>query len=147
MPERSLMYFFIFETTIRMSRSNSVDIATAPAGGGVATTRRGSEPDGIGGAGRTGCGVELGGGAGGTPTPAAVTCRTGGWRIVGPPAASSAATSAAHASRLGARASTAHASRWRRIATWLSQHATEQNTSLVRLRLQVDTLHTQCVAW
>ena len=48
--------------------------------------------------------------------------------------------------RPGARASTAHASRWRSVATCESQHATEQNTSRVRSRLQVDTLQTQCTA-
>src|SRR5258708_11428146 len=47
----------------------------------------------------------------------------------------------------GACASTAQASRCRRVATCESQHDTEQNTSLVRLRLQVDTLQTQWTAW
>ena len=42
-----------------------------------------------------------------------------------------------------ARASTAQASRWRIVDRCESQHATEQNTSRVRLRLQVDTLQTQ----
>jgi hypothetical protein len=27
------------------------------------------------------------------------------------------------------------------VATWLSQHATEQNTRRIRARLQVETLH------
>jgi hypothetical protein len=47
---------------------------------------------------------------------------------------------------VGAVASTAHASRCRRMATWLSQQATLQKTRRVRDRLQVDTLHTKCVA-
>jgi len=53
---------------------------------------------------------------------------------------------AAAAWRLGARSSTAHASRWRIVDRCESQHATEQNTRRVRSRLQVDTLQTQCVA-
>src|SRR5262245_29983877 len=44
---------------------------------------------------------------------------------------------------VGAIASTAQASRWRSVATWLSQHGTLQNTRRMRARLQVDTLHTQ----
>src|SRR5262245_27141934 len=116
MPERSLMYFFSFETTIRSSRSNELLSAGAEgvaAGAGAAATIRGA---GFGGGGGVGVRAAL--------SPAA-------------------ACSASQACRVGARASTAHESRWRRIATWLSQQATEQNTSLVRLRLHVDTLHTQ----
>lgn len=37
--------------------------------------------------------------------------------------------------------SSAHASRWRAVATWLSQQTTEQNTRRIRARLQVETLH------
>jgi hypothetical protein len=42
---------------------------------------------------------------------------------------------------LGARASIAPASRWRTDDRWLSQQITEQNTSGMRVRLQVETLH------
>jgi len=50
-------------------------------------------------------------------------------------------SSRSHAIRVGAIRSSAHASRWRRVATWLSQQATEQNTRRIRVRLQVETLH------
>jgi hypothetical protein len=59
--------------------------------------------------------------------------------------ADSCASSDSQAWRLGLRASTAQASRWRASATWLSQQDTEQNTRRVRLRLQVETLHTQWI--
>ncbi len=51
------------------------------------------------------------------------------------------ASSRSHAIRVGAIRSSAHASRWRSVATWLSQQATEQNTRRIRVRLQVETLH------
>ena len=50
-------------------------------------------------------------------------------------------SSRSHAARLGAIRSSAHASRWRAVAMWLSQHATEQNTRRIRARLHVETLH------
>jgi hypothetical protein len=50
-------------------------------------------------------------------------------------------SSRSHATRVGAILSSAHASRWRSVATWLSQHTTEQNTRRIRARLQVETLH------
>lgn len=50
-------------------------------------------------------------------------------------------SSCSHVARLGAILSSAHASRWRSVATWLSQHITEQNTRRIRARLQVETLH------
>jgi len=50
---------------------------------------------------------------------------------------------ASQAARVGARSSTAQASRWRSIDRCESQQATEQNTRRVRSRLQVETLHTQ----
>ena len=53
---------------------------------------------------------------------------------------------AAASARVGARASTAQESRCRKVATCESQHETEQNTSCVLARLQVETLQTQCVA-
>jgi len=56
---------------------------------------------------------------------------SGGWLL----------SSRSHAIRVGAIRSSAHASRWRRVATWLSQQATEQNTRRIRVRLQVETLH------
>jgi ferredoxin len=58
-------------------------------------------------------------------------------------AATSCASSACQTWRLGLRASTAQASRWRASATWLSQQETEQKTRRMRLRLQVETLQTQ----
>ena len=48
---------------------------------------------------------------------------------------------AALAQALGARFSSAQASRWRAVGRWLSQHPTLQKNSAVRGRLQVDTLH------
>jgi len=50
---------------------------------------------------------------------------------------------ASQAARVGARSSTAQASRCRSIDRCESQQATEQNTRRVRSRLQVETLHTQ----
>jgi hypothetical protein len=44
---------------------------------------------------------------------------------------------------LGERASTAQASRWRRIGTCESQQVTEQKLSSVRTRLHVETLQVQ----
>lgn len=55
--------------------------------------------------------------------------------------AGSLACSRSQAALVGAILSSAHASRWRRVATWLSQHTTEQNTRRMRARLQVETLH------
>ena len=49
----------------------------------------------------------------------------------------------AHSARLGATDSTDQASRWRSTATCESQQEIEQNTSRMRLRLHVDTLHAQ----
>jgi hypothetical protein len=43
----------------------------------------------------------------------------------------------------GARFSTAQATRWRSVGRWISQQSTEQKTSAVRARLQVETLQTQ----
>src|SRR5438874_3071015 len=123
MPERSRMYFFIFETTIRTSRSATSTSLTLPsaaaavAGDASPMTRRTT-------------------GAAGAAGLASTDAGSGGF----------SASSLSHACLLGARASTAHASRWRRIATWLSQHGTVQNTRRVRKRLHVDTLHTQCAA-
>src|SRR5688572_18034182 len=111
MPERSLMYFFILETTIKMSDS-SAGVSRTGAGG----------PDGDGGGGAGGGARTTAGAGAGLGTGAAG-------------AAASARCSASHCTRLGASASTAQASRWRRVATWLSQHGTLQNTSRVRLRL------------
>jgi hypothetical protein len=47
---------------------------------------------------------------------------------------------------VGAVSSTAHASRCRIIGTCASQQSTLQNTNPLRLRVQVDTLHTKYVA-
>ncbi|MBK7534156.1 MAG: hypothetical protein IPI49_02070 [Myxococcales bacterium] len=77
--------------------------------------------------------------AGDGPGAATATGREGALEAVD----STCACSACHCARVGLRASTAQASRWRSVATWLSQQATEQNTSRVRFRLQVDTLQTQ----
>src|SRR5437870_6733416 len=121
MPLRSLMYCFILDTTIRMSLS-----VTASSGGAV------------GGRGGGGVAVRRRGGDGGLVSGAVSEVSSG----LLPSRALRSASSAAHSLALGARASTAHASRWRSIATWLSQQATLQNTSRMRARLQVDTLHT-----
>jgi hypothetical protein len=53
---------------------------------------------------------------------------------------------AIHSPRLGAWASIAQESLWRSVATCESQQGTEQKTSCVRARLQVDTLQTQWIA-
>ena len=60
--------------------------------------------------------------------------------------ASSAASSRSQAALVGAILSSAQASRWRRVATWLSQHMTEQKTRRMRARLQVETLHWKYLA-
>src|SRR5689334_1076359 len=107
MPLRSLMYFFIFDATIRMSRSTLLESAgpeeeTCAGAGGAATTLRGAA-----------AGAGAGAGSG-------------------------------DALAIGARSSTAQASRWFASARCASQQATLQNTSRMRFRLHVDTLHTQC---
>ena len=139
MPPRSRMYFLTFDTTISTSScSYRLESAGPPA---CAVTEPAAERggDGAGGVGGRAAGAGAvnadgrGAGAGGRGAGA-------GRRGAGP------SRSCAVSSRVGARASTAHASRWRSVATWESQQETEQNTSRVRSRLQVDTLHTQWVA-
>src|SRR5262245_45356926 len=132
MPERSRMYFFILETTMRTSSWSYWFESAGPPACAVTDAGRGAASWGWGWGARGG-----GAGRGG----AAWTSWTS--RISFAARASPRACS----SRLGARSSTAQASRWRRVATCESQHGTEQNTRRVRLRLQVETLHTQWMAW
>src|SRR4051794_6495761 len=121
MPERSRMYFFILETTIKTSSCSYWLASAGPPAWAVTDAGRGA-----------GAGAERVAGAGN-----GAEART--WR-------GGCASSASFAwlrvcwSRPGARASTAQASRWRRVATCESQHGTEQNTRPVRARLQVETL-------
>jgi hypothetical protein len=97
--------------------------ATGAAAGGSPKTRRIGAGDGGGGGAATGVGRD---GAVGEGLSGTAIC---------------SASSASQADLVGAMWSSAHASRWRAVATWLSQHATEQNTRRVRARLQVETLH------
>jgi len=118
-----------------------VTVEAAPGPGGDALTIAGADTGPVGddfiiedtAAGEpAGGGREIGAmevsGRGGV---AAGRAGSGGWLL----------SSRSHATRVGAIRSSAHASRWRRVATWLSQQATEQNTRRIRVRLQVETLH------
>ena len=159
------MYFFSFEMTIIMSRSTmslrwtapslvpavfgAVDVTSptmrrAPIDAVVGTPVGGVENLG----GKPGCaGLAIAGcatgpvpgdgrtvegaGAAGRGAPSGCRAGSGDWL----------ASSRSHVIRVGAILSSAHASRWRRVATWLSQHTIEQNTRRIRARLQVETLH------
>src|SRR5512140_1620979 len=151
------MYFLSFDTTIRMSRStmslrctpSALAVNPAVADGDSATTRRagaaGAAGDGAGVA-SLGCDAvaEVGGGV---PTKVSglpgleLTDAGRGAGVGRAGSAGSLACSRSQASLDGAILSSAHASRWRRVATWLSQQGTEQNTRRIRARLQVETLH------
>ena len=104
----------------------------AGAGGASPTIRRGTGAAGGGAGAAEVTGAGRAGGAGG-PLAARPITRAG--------SGGSSASSRSHAALLGAILSSAQASRWRSVATWLSQHGTEQNTSRIRARLQVETLH------
>jgi len=165
MPDRSLTYFFSFETTINMSRSKLFDSTTTDGGEAPDVTTR-AGPDGENeGAGvlltitRAGGGDETDDdegvlGAGGDVSAGA---RGAGAKVAGRSGAVGASERwvgeaplsprwDSHAARVGARSSTAHDSRWRTVERCESQQATEQNTRRVRSRLQVETLHTQYTA-
>src|SRR5690606_27533251 len=100
-PARSLMYFLSFDTTISTSRSASASL-TVPSTAAAVVGETSPTTRRTGAAAGAAAGLGAGGGF--------------------------VASSLSHASLLGARASTAHASRWRASATWLSQHDTVQNT-------------------
>ena len=147
MPLRSRMYFFILDTTMSTSRSKLADNtgwllpagAVVPVPVDVETTWRRASCDGAE--------VAIVGAAVGPEPVLGAAARTGA--PVGESGVAigvAAASSACQAASVGDVASTAHASRCRSTATWLSQHDTEQNTNRVRLRLHVDTEHTQCMA-
>ena len=158
MPLRSLIYFFIFDTTIKTSRSKVVESAGPPTDAAglavVMTWRRTSGVEVAVGvvpsaAARAGppegeSGVPLRC-AGALDGESGVANRAAGALAAAGTAGSAEASSACQAATVGDVASTAHASRWRNMATCESQHDTEQNTKRVRLRLHVDTEQTQWV--
>ena len=138
------MYFFIFETTMRISRSKAWDSVT----GGGAITCAVDEAEAVAEAPADATAdvetVTAARGAGAT-----LVARRGvvgaSERCVG--AVPASLRLASHSARVGARSSTAQASRWRNVARCESQQATEQNTSCMRARLQVETLHAQYTDW
>src|SRR5262245_9680727 len=110
------MYFLTLDTTTRMSSSETgaTDLAGA------------TDVEGAAGRGGGAMLATRGGGA------------EGDFRITGGGTGAGASRASSWADP-GAIASTAQASRWRKMDTWLSRHGTLQKTSFMRARLQVDT--------